>query len=354
MGSNKLTKRQASIFEFIRKRGRATNQEIKNFLETAWEDVSRFTVLRDVEALLNRGFLARKGAGRNVYYEEALRTPILKYFDPGSYFETPPDKRKTAFERFDFSWFEDFKYVFKKEELHELEKLNESFRKQVNKLSPALLQREFERLTIELSWKSSQLEGNTYSLIDTEVLLKEHKEAQGHKRDEAIMILNHKKALDYAFDKRSDFRVLRLRKLENLHQLIVSDLGVGSGIRKKPVGITGTTYRPLDNEHQIRQALEEVIKIINGSVPNPFAKALAAIAVISYIQPFEDGNKRTGRLLGNAILLAHDACPLSYRSIDDAQYKKAMILFYEQNSVRYLKEQFVEQFKFAVQNYFLG
>ncbi len=75
--------------------------------------------------------------------------------------------------------------------------------------------------------------------------------------------------------------------------------------------------------------------------------------MLSYIQPFKDGNKRTARLIGNAILLAHDAALLSYRSVDEADYKKGMILFYEQNSFRHFKEIFTEQFIFAVKNYFV-
>jgi len=74
--------------------------------------------------------------------------------------------------------------------------------------------------------------------------------------------------------------------------------------------------------------------------------------MISYIQPFEDGNKRTGRILANAILLANNYCPLSYRSIDESEYKKAVIIFYENNSLNYFKDLFIEQFKFAVNKYF--
>lgn len=73
--------------------------------------------------------------------------------------------------------------------------------------------------------------------------------------------------------------------------------------------------------------------------------------MISYIQPFEDGNKRTSRLLGNALLLANGYCPLSYRSVDEVEYKKAIILFYERNSVLYFKGMFIDQFKQAVENF---
>ena len=77
-----------------------------------------------------------------------------------------------------------------------------------------------------------------------------------------------------------------------------------------------------------------------------------ALLLIAYIQPFEDGNKRTARLLGNALLIAHGFCPLSFRSIDEKEYKKAVILFYEQHNIRYFKQLFIEQFSYAAKHYF--
>jgi Fic family protein len=221
-------------------------------------------------------------------------------------------------------------------------------------MSACALKKEFERLTIELSWKSSQIEGNTYSLIDTEILIKEGKAAKGHSRDEAVMILNHKKAIEYIFSRKGEFSSLNLKKIENVHSLLADKLSTEKGMRKRPVGITGTRYRPLDNQHQIREAIEKMCETINNKKIQPLAKALASILLISYIQPFEDGNKRTARLVGNAVLFAHGFCPLSYRSVDEAEYKKAIMLFYEQNSARYFKELFVSQFRFAVKNYFLA
>ena len=117
------------------------------------------------------------------------------------------------------------------------------------------------------------------------------------------------------------------------------------------MGITGTKYRPLDNQFQVREALEKTCLLVNDE-KDPLAKALLLSVMIAYIQPFEDGNKRTSRLMGNAILIAYDMCPLSYRSVDEVEYKKAVILFYEQNNINYFKQLFVEQFEFAVGNYF--
>jgi fido (protein-threonine AMPylation protein) len=110
-------------------------------------------------------------------------------------------------------------------------------------------------------------------------------------------------------------------------------------------------YKPLDNKWQIIEALEKLSDAINIS-KYPLEKALIANAMISYIQPFADGNKRTGRMLTNAILLAHDFFPLSYRSVDEDTYKKALILFYEQGSIYSLKQIFMNQYKFALDTYF--
>lgn len=117
------------------------------------------------------------------------------------------------------------------------------------------------------------------------------------------------------------------------------------------MGITGTNYRPLDNEFQIREALEDTCKLINGK-DNIFEKSLLALVLLSYIQAFSDGNKRTSRITSNAILIANGYCPISFRTVDSIDYKKAMLIFYEQNNIAAFKKIFIEQFEFAVKTYF--
>jgi len=343
----KLSKRQLKILEFIRAQQSANNQQIRKYLG----NVSRFTVVRELAFLLKQGVLKQTGRGRGIEYQEAVGSEALQYFDIDKYFQKAPDERDLKFEKFNFDVLKNFKTVFSAEELQDLKKINSAYQLRAGKLSKLALKKEFERLTIELSWKSSRIEGNTYSLVDTEILIKENKEAAGHKKAEAIMILNHKKALDYIFSKISTFRKLNLFKIRNIHNLLIADLNVEKGLRKRPVGIVGTRYKPLDNGHQIKEAVQKMTKLINAQ-KDSFAKALLAILMISYIQPFEDGNKRTARIVGDAILLAHRVCPLSFRSVNEADYKKALLVFYEQNNIRFFKELFVEQFKFAVENYF--
>lgn len=348
----KLTKRQSAILEYIRKKETVGNQEIKEFLEKSFGKLSRITVVRDLDRLIKNELIKKQGKGRTVVYGEVVTNKLLSYFDPQVYFQKGPDERLVAFPRFNFEVFENFTGILSEEELKRLLELNSRYQKRVKNLSPVILKKEYERLTIELSWKSSKIEGNTYSLIDTEVLIREKKEAAGHKKEEAVMILNHKKALDYIFSQPDKFKKISIRYIENIHAFLTGDLGVIGGLRKRLVGITGTIFKPLDNQHQIIEAMEKMTALIN-KMEDSFSKALTAVLLISYIQPFEDGNKRTARILGDAILFAHGVCPLSYRSVDESDYKKAVLLFYEQNSARFFKELFITQFEFSVNNYFL-
>ena len=132
---------------------------------------------------------------------------------------------------------------------------------------------------------------------------------------------------------------------------MIKELAVEKNLRKRRVGISGTNYRPLDNEFQILEALKNTCDLINKK-ENVFEKALLTLVLISYIQPFMDGNKRTARIVSNALLMSENHCPLSFRTVGSIDYKKAMLLFYEQNNISNFKDIFITQFEFAVNTYF--
>ena len=220
-----------------------------------------------------------------------------------------------------------------------------------SKLSKNEYKNELERLAIDLSWKSSQIEGNTYSLLETERLLKDQETAAGKTKNEATMLLNHKAALDFIIEHTDYVDQITVFGIEDIHSILVKDLDIKRNIRSGRVGITGTNYKPLENEFQIKEAVESMCKLIN-SKKNVFEKALLALVLISYIQPFSDGNKRTARIISNAILMNHHYCPISFRTIDSIEYKKAMLVFYEQTNINPFKKVFIDQFEFAVNTYF--
>jgi len=165
------------------------------------------------------------------------------------------------------------------------------------------------------------------------------------------MLLNHKAAIDFIFTHPKTFQTINIPKIEHLHQIITRNLSVTSNIRKTLIGITGTKYQPIDNQFQIEDALRQACHLIN-SLKDTFTKSLLAILLLSYIQPFEDGNKRASRILGNAVLLANNCFPIPLRSVDENLYKQATLLFYEQNNLELFKSIFIEQCHFSVENYF--
>ncbi|MBP3924830.1 Fic family protein [bacterium] len=347
----KLNKRQSLILDYINKHDGSSRLELEEYVEIVDDKTSKNTIIRDLDVLLKNNYITKVGSARNIKYLPAEQNELLIKYDIDNYFKIDVDNREIKYPQFNFDIFCNLKNLFSADEIKNLENINKIYTNKTKALSDTILKKEYERLLIELSWKSSQIEGNTYSLLDTEILIKENIEAKGHKKEETIMILNHKKALEFIFENKDYFKIITLKKLEELHTLLTSDLGVNKGLRKSPVGIVGTNYKPLFNWLQIKDAVDKLIATINNT-ENIIEKALITVIMISYIQPFEDGNKRTGRILANALLFANGYCPLSYRSVNESDYKKAVIIFYENNSVDYFKKLFVEQFKFAVEKYF--
>ncbi|MGB4056833.1 MAG: Fic family protein [Alphaproteobacteria bacterium] len=344
-----ITSRQKEIIDIVGAQNGASISMIKDGLR---ESVSIPTLNRELAALVAGNYLIKAGKGRATSYKIAPAYKIFAPVDTSEYFELGPDARhaQTGFNENILSFLEETQ-LFSPKEQDWLERLKQKYQENISDYPATLFQKELERLTIELSWKSSQIEGNTYSLLETERLFKEKEEAQGKPKEDATMLLNHKDALDYLLAHKKIAKTLNLRLLEEIHSLLIKDLGVGRNVRSRTVGITGTAYKPLDNQYQIKEAVERMCRVINAR-DNGFEKALLAVALISYIQPFEDGNKRTGRMVSNALLIGEGICPLSYRSVDSIDYKKAMLLFYEQNNLAAFKKIFMEQIEFSVKNYF--
>ncbi|MDR2035757.1 MAG: Fic family protein [Coriobacteriales bacterium] len=166
------------------------------------------------------------------------------------------------------------------------------------------------------------------------------------------MILNHKAALELVTRESADFRHLSLDGILRVHKQLVSGLGISEGIREQPVGITGTNYLPPESKEELQEYLSATLRIVNGK-SHPVEAALIISAMIASLQPFSDGNKRTARLIANAVLMAHDYAALSYRSVDELAYKKSVLLVDEQHSLYWYKRLFLEQFEFAVKTYFV-
>ena len=311
------------------------------------------TLKRVIAAGIKAGDIVAEGKARATRYRLSPQAQLLMPLNLDTYFAFEVDERQVQ-SSYNFELINGLlaeTRLFSDKEQSHLDALQDEFRQHVGELTDNEYRKEMERLGIDLSWKSSQIEGNTYTLLETERLLRESKTAEGKTREEAVMLLNHKDALSFVLDNPDYLKELTVSHIEDIHQLLTKDLSIDKGLRRHRVGITGTNYHPLDNEFQIREAMRDACELIN-SKSNIFEKALLTLVLLSYIQPFSDGNKRTARITSNAILIANDYCPLSFRSVDSIDYKKAMLIFYEQNNLYAFKQIFMEQFEFAVKEYF--
>jgi Fic family protein len=311
------------------------------------------TIKRYISKLVSEGYIIQQGNAKNSRYSLSPQYNLFYPVDLDAYYSKEIDER-VILTGYNFSLIPDLLSkvsLFSGEEQVLLILLQDKFSENISLLSEFEYHREMERLAIDLSWKSSQIEGNTYSLLETERLLKDKQTAAGKTKEEAVMLLNHKDVIDFIVENPDYMQTLSIAKIESVHSILIKELNIDKNIRKRRVGITGTNYRPLDNEFQIREALQQTCDLINGR-DNVFEKALLALVLVSYIQPFTDGNKRMARIVANALLIANRYCPISFRTVDSVDYKKAMLLFYEQNNIFAFKRIFIDQFKFAVENYF--
>lgn len=348
MNDTIINSRREQILKLLKERGDLSRSDLTGQI-VATKGNSRITLIRDLNELVRGGYVVVQGKGRATSYGLVTKNPILEYVDLNSYFKEDQGKRNAKI-NFNNGVYNNLSDFYSKQEIELWEKGKNRFREAREKLDPSIYKRELERFIIELSWKSSQIEGNTYSLIETETLIKQDIRAHGHPEDEARMILNHKDAFNSILKNKGGFKKLGFFDVVQLHNILTKGL-VASGIRSQKVMITGTSYEPLSDKYKLESALKELIKHVN-SIKYPPEKALILAAMVAYIQPFADGNKRTARMLSNAVLIAHDYLPLSYRNVDVNEYRSSMIVFYETNNLFNFKRIFMDQLEFALNNYF--
>lgn len=338
------------ILQYLHYNPLSTREEIRVGVNFGESDA---TLKRLIAMAVKDGNIIVEGKARATRYRLSDYAHLLMPLSLDTYFEKDLDERQIQV-GFNFDVINNQLSkvaLFTDDELERLNTLQAEFRKNIAEMSENEYRREMARLGIDLSWKSSQIEGNTYSLLETERLLRESKTADGKTKEEAMMLLNHKDALLFVLDNPDFLQTLTIGSIEDIHSLLTKELSVDKGLRHRRIGITGTNYRPLDNEFQIREAMRDLCDLIN-SRSNVFEKALLALLLLSYIQPFMDGNKRTARITSNALLIANGYCPLSFRTVDSIDYKKAMLIFYEQNNLYAFKQIFISQYEFAVKEYF--
>lgn len=201
----------------------------------------------------------------------------------------------------------------------------------------------FNRLLIDLSWNSSRLEGNTYSLLETERLLELGEVTEGKDARESQMILNHKAAIELLVEQAAEVGFNRYTIL-NLHALLSDNLLADSRacgrLRNIPVAIGGTVYYPLEVPQLIDECFEQILDTA-AAIADPFEQAFFAMVHLPYLQPFEDVNKRVSRLAANIPLIRRNLSPLSFIDVPERAYVEGILGVYELNRMELLRDVFV-------------
>lgn len=209
-----------------------------------------------------------------------------------------------------------------------------------------------DRLLIDLSWSSSKLEGNTYSLLDTKALIEHGKEAEGKSAEETAMIINHKNAIEFIVENASDVGFNRYTIL-NLHSLLADGLLAPEStgrLRRGGVGIGDSVYTPLANPQVIEECFNDLLAKADA-IKDPFEQAFFATIHLPYLQPFADVNKRVSRLAANIPFIRRNLAPVSFIDVPKDFYVEAMLGVYELNRIGLARDMFVWAYERSARRY---
>lgn len=340
-GFMQVSTKKSAIFDLLQKTQEPIGvSELLHKVEGAYSERS---VSRWLSELVREGFVERIGKKRGAKYRALVpkeKKPLAKRFSAESQTILAQIK-KPLYERplksYSDEWFEAYTpnvtYYLPKAIRDELYHAG----KRAKNEEPAgtYAHQIFNRLLIDLSYNSSRLEGNTYSLLDTQKLLLEGKGAEDKLDEEKIMILNHKEAIRYLVDNAPRLQV-DVQTICTVHYLLSEGLvesQYAGKVRDYGVRIGGSTYIPFEGKKQLQTRLERITEKAR-LIKDPYEQSLFLLVHLSYLQAFSDVNKRTARLSANISLIKNNLVPLSFNDIAREDYTSAVIAIYELQEVR--------------------
>ena len=209
------------------------------------------------------------------------------------------------------------------------------------------------RLLIDLSWASSQLEGNTYTRLDTERLIEFGQAAAGKDALETQMILNHKAAIEYLVRDTEQVGINPVTVVA-LHAFLsdglLPDPAACGRLRNRPVEIGGSVYLPIAMPQRIEELFSIVLEMA-AEIQDPFEQSFFLMVHLPYLQPFEDVNKRVSRLAANIPFILHNLSPLSFIDVAQQDYVDGLLGIYELNRIELLRDVFVRAYERSCQQY---
>lgn len=310
-------------------------------------EISETTMWRALKRLTDDGKLAVTGKARATKYTIAGSAVIRAYL------QTPYNQRpaKTYNNEFLDNYVPNKTFYISERDRQRLHKAGRP-------AGPALpagtyARRILEKLLVDLAWASSRMEGNTYDILETEQLVRYGEEATGKDRKEAVMILNHKEAIQYLVENINEIGI-HSQDIYNIHALLsdglLFDPAMAGRLRRMPAGISHSSYTPPDDEFIIEEEFEIVIEKA-AAITDPFEQSFFILVHIPYLQAFADVNKRTSRIAANIPLLKSDLAPMSFVTMEDKAYIDGLIGIYEINNISLLREVYIDAYLASAKNY---
>ena len=316
-------------------------------------DYTQRTIRRCLQELTEEGLVEKSGSTRNAKYiavgrsNQKERVGVSSCFGSGS-LKSIELVKKPIYQRtpiaYNEEWFDSYipneTYYLPRQIRFQLEETGS--RMHCNDPAGTYAHQIFNRLLIDLSYNSSRLEGNTYSLLDTERLLLKGAPAPGKLDFEKLMILNHKEAIRYLVENASSLSPSE-ETIYTIHYLLSADLlesDFQGKVRDHGVRVGGTTYIPYEDPKMLKIRMGEIAKKALA-IENVFEQSLFLLIHISYLQAFSDVNKRTARLCANIPLILHNFVPLSFNDVDVDDYMTSTIAIYELQDVNPLIDLYV-------------
>ncbi len=335
-------------------------------LETLHPQMARRTLQRRIEALLQAGRIEARGMGRARRYVALTAKPakprddwtmliplsedsrdILAYIDQPLMARKPVGYQRDWLDRYEPNH-SFYLSLSLRQQLHRLGRTT-----QLSQPAGTYSRSILNRLLIDLSWASSQLEGNTYSRLDTRELIEHGRVAQGKDAIETQMILNHKAAIELLVENIDTVGFDRYT-LMNLHAALAENLLPNPAdegrVRRHAVDIGLSVYRPLSVPTQIEDALDILLDKAHR-IEDPFEQAFFVMVQLPYLQPFADINKRCSRLAANLPLFRANLCPLTFLDVPEQAYSRAMLGVYEMTRIELLRDLFVWAYERSTQEY---
>ena len=339
-----MARLEQDILDFVSRNPGAGRDAIR---KGAAKDVSETTVWRALKRLVEEGRLEVSGKGRATGYQLAGSAVVRAHLTV-PYNRRPPISYKPEFlDAYvpDKTW-----YLSQADR----DRMLEAGRPQGGAMPAGTYARRIlEQLLVDLSWASSRMEGNTYDILQTERLIRFGEEAEGKDRKEALMILNHKEAIQYVVDNLEEVSLSR-PDLFAIHALLsdglLADPAMSGRLRAMPVGISHSSYRPLDDAVTIEEEFDILLQKA-AQITDPFEQSFFLLVHIPYLQGFADINKRTSRVASNIPLLKSDLAPMSFTTMDDRDYINGLIGIYELNNVSLFREVYIDAYLASAEKY---